>query len=230
MKLLFFLAAWKRPEITEICFMGLSRLKKTGLFPMEFLAVISEESMIPLCEQYGVKWCMHQNLPLGAKKNFGLSEALKLDWDYIIELGSDDLLKNEVLELYAPFFGHKDYITMDSLVFLNSETGSCRWIKSGSLFGLGRCLSRRVIEEHPKLYADRLNMGLDKNVCFYLARNKILAAIVRGNKPLGIDIKSKVNIWNYNPSLGAKCSFDLAVDGLSGQEIDSIKSLIHVTV
>lgn len=229
MKLLFYLAVWERPEITEICFMGLNRLKNVGLFPVEFLAVISEESMIPLCEKYGVDWCMHENLPLGRKKNFGLSQSLKKDWDYMIELGSDDLLKNELLSLYAPYFGHKQFLVIDSLVFLNSHTGACKCIPSGSRYGLGRCLSRDVVERFPDLYPGNFNQGLDKHIAFTLGRAGILETLVRSSKPLAIDIKSDLNIWSYANSLGSKYPFEDAIDGLSEQEIEAIKSLQYAT-
>lgn len=146
MKILIFLAAWKRPEITEICFMGINRLKKR--FPIDSLCVISEDSMIPLCEKYGIRWTMHENLPLGAKKNHGLNEAMKLEWDYLIEIGSDDLVKDELIELYQQYFGKYDcFGTKDSIV-INSETGECIRLKSDTPYGLGRCISRKVIEQH----------------------------------------------------------------------------------
>lgn len=147
MKVLIFLAAWKRPEITEICFMGLNRLKKTRFAPEAF-CVISEESMIPLCEQYGIKWVMHENFPLGAKKNFGLSEALKLEWDYLIEIGSDDLVKNELLELYEKYFGKYDCFGTKSTIVINSFDGECIHLKSDTPYGLGRAISRKAIEKH----------------------------------------------------------------------------------
>src|SRR5688572_7778218 len=127
-KLLIFLAVWKRPEITEICFMGINRLRKSGLFPIEAFAVISEESMIPLCEKYDVQYCFYKNQPLGEKKNYGLSQAMKKDFDYLIEIGSDDLLKTELLEAYAPYFGHKHFIGLSSFYYLNSEDFECRKI------------------------------------------------------------------------------------------------------
>lgn len=228
MKLLFYLAVWKRPEITEICFMGLNRLRQTG-FEMEFLAVISEESMIPLCDKYGVKYCFHQNLPLGKKKNFGLAQALKLDWDYIIELGSDDLIKNELIEKYAPFFGERDYLGIDSVAFLNSKNGSCRWIQSGSVFGLGRCLSINVLERFTNLYPC-VNSGLDKYIMFNLSKNGVMPKYVKSERPLTIDIKSDVNIWGYDTGIGKKISLCEVIEGLSEGEADAIRSLINVAV
>lgn len=148
MRILVFLAAWKRPEITEICFMGISRLRKNSRLPIEALVVISEDSMIPLCDKYDIKWTFYKNDPLGEKKNHGLNEAMKLEWDYLIEIGSDDLIKDELIELYIPmmekgesFFGTKDAVIIDS------KDGACRRLTSDTPYGLGRCMSRNLLEE-----------------------------------------------------------------------------------
>lgn len=144
MKVLIYLAAWRRPEITEICFKGINRLRSR--LPLEALCVISEHSMIALCERYGIRWTFFENNPLGAKKNHGLNEAMKLDWDYLIEIGSDDLLKNEVIDLYQPYFGRAEYFGMKKLVYLDTTTGACRYYNSDTIFGLGRCMSRAMLE------------------------------------------------------------------------------------
>lgn len=143
--ILVFLAAWKRPEITEICFVGLNRLKRR--FPIETLCVISEESMIGLCDKYGIRWTFYKNEPLGEKKNHGLNEAMKLEWDYLLEIGSDDLVKDELIELYQPYFGKYDLFGTKDAVIINSKDGQCRRLKSDTTYGLGRCISRKVIEE-----------------------------------------------------------------------------------
>lgn len=221
MKLLFFLAAWKRPEITEICFMGLNRLKK--LSNAELFAVISEPEMIPLCEKYGVDWCMTQNFPLGLKKNYGVRQALKKDFDYLIELGSDDLLKNEILDVYkwdAPVLG------LDSAVHLNTKTGSCRLLSSmSSLFGGGRALRRDVLESGD-VWHNNKSTGLDKNSHFNISRKGFLGKRVKTEKPLIVDLKSETNIWRYNSNVGKKYPLDDALKGLSEQEINAIKCLI----
>lgn len=146
MKVLIFLAVWKRPEITEICFMGLNRLRKNSRLPVEAFAVISEESMIPLCEKYGIKYTFYKNEPLGEKKNHGLNEAMKLDWDYLIEIGSDDLLKDELLVKYEPLMGKYDYFGTKDSVIINSKDGRCRRLQSDTVYGLGRCISRNVLK------------------------------------------------------------------------------------
>lgn len=146
MKLLVFLAVWKRPEITEICFVGLNRLIKNSRYPIEAFAVISEESMIPLCDKYNIKWTFYKNEPVGEKKNHGLNEAMKLEWDYLLEIGSDDLVKDELIELYAPNFGKYDLFGTKDAVIINSEDGMCRRLKSDTTYGLGRCMSRKAVD------------------------------------------------------------------------------------
>lgn len=146
MKLLVFLAVWKRPEITEICFVGINRLIRNSQIPIQAFAVISEESMIGLCEKYNIKWTFYKNEPVGEKKNHGLNEAMKLEWDYLLEIGSDDLVKDELVQLYAPFFGKYDLFGTKDAVIINSEDGMCRRLKSDTTYGLGRCISRKALE------------------------------------------------------------------------------------
>lgn len=148
MKILVFLAVWKRPEITEICFMGLERLRNNSSLPIEAFAVISEETMIPLCNKYGIKWTMHPNEPVGNKKNHGLNEAMKLEWDYLIEIGSDDLIKDELIELYRPLMGKVEMFGTKDAIIINSVDGICRRLRSDTPYGLGRCISRSVFEKH----------------------------------------------------------------------------------
>lgn len=146
MRLLVFLAVWKRPEITEICFMGISRLRKNSRLPIETMAVISEESMIPLCEKYNINWTFHENQPLGRKKNHGLNEAMKLEWDYLLEIGSDDLVKDGLIDLYIPFMGKHDLFGTKDAIIINSADGQTRRLRSDTCYGLGRCMSRKMLQ------------------------------------------------------------------------------------
>jgi hypothetical protein len=222
-KLLIFLAVWKRPEITEICFMGINRLRKSGLFPIDVLAVISEVSMITLCKKYDIDYVMYKNEPLGEKKNFGLKVALTKDWDYLIEIGSDDLLKTEILEEYSKYFGKYHLIGLERFIFLNSDDLACREYRNASLFGVGRAMSRESIKNIGELWSNKLNRGLDNNSTAKFHRAKYMD--VRIKKPLAIDIKSQVNIWPFNYLEGKKIDFETAVEGLSQEEINAICSL-----
>lgn len=179
MKILFFLAVWKRPEITEQCFMGLQRLMRHGV---SSLAVISETEMIPLCQKYGIYFCFHGNEPVGMKKNFGLTQALKRDWDYLIELGSDDVIQDGLIDAYMPSMKEgKDFIGARTLLMTDSVTGECREFEfDGELvMGLGRCFSRRLVEHFSGKVLVQMNlplivsdMAVQENECAFLTKEQ----------------------------------------------------------
>lgn len=223
-KLLIFLAVWRRPEITEICFLGINRLRKSGLAPIDAFAVISEESMIPLCKKYGIDYVMHPNYPLGEKKNYGLKAAMQKDFDYLIEIGSDDVLKTEFLSLY-PFekdvYGLKDFIT------LNTDDGACRRLSyRDGAFGVGRAISRRAIESVGQLWHPKQTHGLDNHSEFELSKKGFLMTRIDSEKPLTIDIKGPDNLWPFNYLAGSHYELDDALEGLSEEEINAIKCLV----
>lgn len=224
MKLLVYLAVWKRPEITEICFMGINRLRNAGLFSIQAFAVISEESMIPLCEKYNIDYVMHENKPLGKKKNFGLQAALKHDFDYMIETGSDDLIKTDILTLYP--WGEKHIFGLYDAAMINTATGSCKRLPGNAgMFGAGRAISREAILSGP-IWTDGQNVGLDKISNFKLAERGFMQKRFKCDKPLITALKSETNIWSYKSVPGNKYSFEEAIDGLSVEEITAIKCLI----
>lgn len=127
--------------------MGINRLRESGKFHIDAFAVISEESMKPLCKKYDIDYCFYKNSPLGEKKNFGLTESFKKSWDYMIELGSDDLLKDELLVSYEPWFGKRPILSTDHFFFLDSISGQARRMKSSSLYGIGRAFERKALEK-----------------------------------------------------------------------------------
>lgn len=233
MKILFFLAVWRRPEITEICFMGLNRLKRAGLFPVDFLAVISEDSMKPLCKKYGVDYVVHDNAPLGRKKNFGLTEAFKKDWDYLIELGSDDVLKTELLELYRPHFeSNHPQLGINSFCHLNSEDLNCRLINTATSYGLGRALERSALEKVTKgveIEAIQTLISPGRSVQagqvgFFGKRDALLMERVGQVKVIS---EEKHKLWNdvINKGLDNNSNFFLARSGVMDRRIKSDEPL-----
>lgn len=150
MRVVFFLACWKRPEITELCFMGLKRLMKHDKVNASAFAVISEESMIPLCKKYGIEYLMYENIPVGRKKNAGLDEVLKKDFDYMIELGSDDVIQDKLIDHYLPFMEiGEDFFGSRNFCFIDGPMGQCmEWqCDPDPNFnpGLGRCMSKKLL-------------------------------------------------------------------------------------
>lgn len=228
-KILIFLAVWQRPEITELCFVGIDRLKaNTQDFEIETLAVISEESMISLCEKYNVHHVMHENQPLGQKKNFGLDAARRFNFDYLMEIGSDDLILDELLISYkepinagVKFFGIKD------AAYIDSEAGYCRRLTSNSTYGAGRMIHRNLLEMVGfKMWKDGISKGMDNNSVFAFMKMGIDYKQVNPlDFPCVIDVKSAVNIWPFNHRIGVEYDIDKIFARLSEKEVSLIKGM-----
>ena len=147
-KLKLFLAVWKRPEITELCFLGIQRLKTHPSFDISAFAVISEVDMIGLCEKYDIDWIITENLPLGKKKNFGLRQLSYYDFDFMMEIGSDDLVTNNLLTQYLPYFEKYDFFGISDVAYIESENGECRrLIADKTTYGAGRVISKDLLEK-----------------------------------------------------------------------------------
>ena len=218
-KILIYLAVWRRPKITELCFAGIERLRRS--FNIEALAVISEESMIPLCEKYGVMWVMHSNDWLGKKKNYGLQKAKEIDFDYLMEIGSDDLVLNELIEDYIEnYVGKYDFFGVSDCLWVDTLFGSARRIQSTATYGAGRMISRKALEEVGwKMWTDCINRGMDNNSIFNFQRKKIKYQRVN---PIGfpcvIDVKSDENIWKFDYFRGVEYDISNILDKLSDKE------------
>lgn len=228
-KILVFLALWKRPRITELCFKGLNRLRQHPNFDIQVLAVASEPEMLPLCEKYNVHAVTHENLPLGRKKNFGLQAAKSFEFDYLLEIGSDTLVLNDLLDEYRrSFIGVHHFFGIGDAAFIDSETQECRRVGGASTYGGGRMISRVALEKmNWTIWPDKQNKGLDNASVLKLATQGgfFYQQLKPGSVPLVIDIKSEVNIWPFNHLLGVKYDAERILERLSEDEVETIKEL-----
>jgi len=149
LKIKILVCVWQRPEITRICFEGIKRLQKK--FDIDPVIIYSEKSMSSLIAKYKFEKYFHENLPLGRKFNFGIEMALKSEWDYLMTLGSDNLITDSLIELYKKYEG-KDAFGIDTAYLYNSETGEAGVFKNGYAIGAGRMLARRVVETQTEVY------------------------------------------------------------------------------
>lgn len=229
--ILVYLAVWRRPEVTKLCFLGLDRIRKHKAFNIQCLAVISEPDMIPLCESHNIKWVMYQNYPLGKKKNYGLKAASQYDFDYLLEIGSDDIITDALLDQYLDYFNRYEFFGVSDIAYIESESGECRRLISHSTtYGAGRCISREILEKADwKLWKDDLNRGLDNdsnrkinNLGYHFHKVKPI------DEPGLIDVKSGENIWKFNYFLGKEYNPSKMLSSLSQSELNCLNSLQNV--
>ena len=226
--ILIYTALWKRPEITKICFEGIKRLQDYDRtrFNIKVLCVVSSDSDKHLCNDYGFNYCTADNKPLGKKWNTGLRFALdNLNWEYLIQIGSDDLLDGHLLESYELVMqkgwhhaGVRDlYFVEPTERKAIKYTYSSRFLR---LIGAGRIFSRTALDTTYPLWDDNLNKSLDHS-----SENRLILAgyppyFIETDEPRVIDIKSVVNIWPYSH----------IEDGGQGEGVDIDEALSFVGV
>lgn len=210
MKVLITVAVWKRPEIFHIMTAGLQRMRTV----MDDLGVDSQVLFIldqtdqENCEHvYDMQRCDHNllhtvisnDMPLGERMNRAMLDANGLDWDYMMQMGSDDIITDAgVLSLMAyawsgcPFFGFRQ------LYLVDSKTKMMKQLLTPNTFGAGRMISRSLVDKTHTLWDANQRSGLDgrmqENV--YGATNQ-MPYIVNCYRPSVFDIKSDLNINNY---------------------------------
>ena len=203
MKILIFAAVHERQDITELFLMGVERLRLYSGHQIDLFCVCSSETDSKYLKSKNVEHCIHENKPLSLKMEFGFKEAIKKDFDYLLRMGSDDLLDHEVFPKYYNELMTKGvhYFGLKMIGAVNSNTlDSCiykyNYHRNDMILGGGSMMSRWLCDkfkDKPLYSIRKLSQGLD------LASEKEIKKVcslhpVRTDKPMLVDIKSKINI------------------------------------
>ena len=163
--------------------------------------VLSEGSFEIMCDEFGFDWVYEENIPVGNKINTGIKHTLKYDYDYLMMMNSDDVVKAELLDkYYEPFFESLNpYFGVDKVTYVNWETKEAREFQYDySVLGIGKMIRRDVVEMFKgNLYDDRLSKGLDDHMMDRMISAKIFPTFVKYEGMLAMDFKSEVNIWSW---------------------------------
>ena len=146
MKVLIYFAVHQRLEILKVCLAGIKRLQKhsTAIEYIPF-AVCSTKKESTVLSHHGVQNIIHPNQPLGAKKNAGLRAALLLEWDYLLELGSDDLIHESLMDAYLTYMqSGVDFFGVRKVMFYDTISKQVAQWENGFVIGAGRMIKRSV--------------------------------------------------------------------------------------
>jgi len=149
MKVLFFIPAWERRDITRICYEGLKRVIADAppKIECEAFIVASNDADEKLADEFDFTVYRHENHPLGAKFNAGMKEALKKEWDYVWQLNSDDVLSTDIWKAFLPFFQRKtDFWGVERLYFYDMPTGRMKTYRYFDGCGI-RVIKRALVEK-----------------------------------------------------------------------------------
>jgi hypothetical protein len=222
-KNLFLIPIWKRPEITEICLRNLIE------FDQGILCIVSNDEDQCLCKELGVNHIRYSNEKLGEKWNRGLASARELEWDYLVTLGSDDIVKESLFDFYISC-NKMDMVITDKIHFIDTITGKATITGeiSRARIGAGRRISRKVIEAcNYKLWSDEKNRSLDQDSNATINRAGFSTAELR-TIPHIVGLKSEVNIWKYShlEARGKNVSIESALVGVLPSTKEAILKIL----
>lgn len=201
-------AIHNRREIAEIYANRLNRAICNANVTNKYVpyAVLTIHESIPKdMEDYSITWAYNE--PLGRKWNIGMQDVANyVSPDYVMILGSDDLISSSFLE----HIDHKinqgyELIGIRDLYFysLNPRRikyGECGyWAGRGKLLGVGRTVHRRLLEKVDWApWGETKNSGLDgsmlKNIRPYLDEGKMTTFTLKETGTYCLDIKTEGNI------------------------------------
>lgn len=207
-KICLYVAIWQRPAVTVACFHNIKRLVeyRPQLFEIIPHFVLSEEWAAQLCDEFGFAYTRAQNKPLGRKMNKGMREALKSEWDWLMQLGSDDFIEPKFLDYYWPYLQHEQFFGMRHLLVMDGRSGDLMSVGTEHVFGAVRCIKRGLVEAAMSaqgwLWEHKLNRGLDGSSMKSIGKHTGVMP-----KPVSVpvflfDFKTKENINSFEKMAG----------------------------
>jgi len=221
------LPIWGRKAITLLCFKSLKALKEKYNF--EVMCVVSESWAKMEAFNHGFKWVEVDNYDLGHKMNVGVDAVMKLDFDYMMNLGSDDIINEKMFEIYEPYINKGvGMFGITEVTFVDSQSKECKTCDYQIMIGAGRMISKRyldqfvIVDGKSIMYDKGISKGLDMNS---MKKIKASHTEIKSKDNLIWDIKSDSNIWVYNNIGGTSVDFETGTKGMPTEQLDAILEL-----
>lgn len=235
MRIAIYFAVHRRLDILKTFLKGLERLQQDHE-DIEFIpfAVYSSDDEGEILK--GVRSLKHDNEYLGRKKNAGLRELLKLDWDYMIEVGSDDLLSSDLIDFYRPYFDQGVKVFgIRECYFVEMSTGKvAHWVHDYAI-GAGRCFKRSVFDDLGGCWRVRYLRGLTgdnycissgtiENMPIYKAKRFIDGGLCE----LVDDVSKPFDMWTdtRQEALDGDSEFRLGMNGVNVKVLEVDRPMV----
>lgn len=227
LKLAIITAVWKRPEVFKMFAQGIHALAPTFErlnVDCQVMIAGSEGSLSKnMVLEQGPPFNTYsetENQPLAQKVNLPLRAARTWGADYVLCVGSDDIISPELMELYigamrknADFIGVTDFYFYDTLTKTAAYWGGYREpFRKGVTCGAGRVISKRLLDLWQwKIWETKHNSVLDTSIDEKLkaVEHKQCIFAMKDYGVMAVDIKSSTNMtpfkmWDNTKKIDAK--------------------------
>ena len=225
MRIALLITTHERPEITDICFQGVHRgmylFDALGLKLIPYIAV-SDTPNLDVAKAYDFNILLTKNEQIGRKHNELLAHAMTDNWQYMMQLGSDDLITDAGwLRLAACIVENRLAFGFSSVYYWKYNSAEIKYYSGKLVFGAGRTLRRDVIENTLNVFntfwPDHQIRGLDGASASRFSRawqikNGFPLKIISMPAANIIDIKSATNINSWESVQGRLLKYKKLTD------------------
>lgn len=223
---------YKRPQILKLFCASIKRLRaEAGInFPV---VVVSEPEDRSMCDSYNIGHIVHPNNPCSEKWNVGTMYLQELGVDYIIVMGTDDIMSTDCLRnIMVEMNNDIDLIGIKSLYVYDADgkyRGTLKRITSKNFFGVGKTINKRVLDAvnwRPWEYHTPRNWGMDAICSRNIAPHVRTTAVAKG---VVVDCKTKESLNKFtmfhNNRHGRDVDKNIFYDILSKEELGILNGI-----
>lgn len=216
---------FRRPTILRLWIASIERLRRDcGDFPA---VCVSEKDDEAICQRHNITHITMINNPISSKWNAGFRFMRDQDVDYVVVLGSDDIMSSHYLSNAMEAMTHNpDVVYTKSIYFYDGEKkGHVYKYSDARELGVGRCIHRDVLDQINWIpYPQHLTFGLDgalrKRIMPYVKTKIEIEGVI-------VDVKTKMNmnsirVWQNK---GIICSPAVFIDYLSDREKELLERI-----
>lgn len=225
MKLAIVTGVWKRPEVFEIFARGIKELYHFKDIEIVTIVAGSElERSKKMVLKHGFTYIEIKNNPLATKMNATLIVAKQIEADYVLCLGSDDIIHPELMAKYIElmkqgfdFIGVLDFYFYDTKSKKAAYWGGYRDSKrTNHTCGAGRIISKRLLDKFNwKIWENQQSHMLDNSFQDKLKATQHSSCVfsLKDYDLYGLDIKSGTNmtifkLWDNTNYIEKSTIFD----------------------
>jgi hypothetical protein len=253
MKLALVAPVHNRPLVTRLWHVAARRVARSWEPHHETRVYVAGDQDVhrALASEFGATFIEVPNLPLGAKINAPTEAAWRWGADYVVTLGSDNIITPTLAQQYWTVFtgGGSDvptpYIGLRSLRVIEPTTqralhvrGHAHPSRIGETIGPGRTFSRALLDAlHGRPWPDKLSRGADFRVTLRLRQlgHRAPTCVLEGNGDAYLlDIKGVANMWSFDhlarvTHIAVPDDYERMLAALPREEWEIVRQLEHAT-
>ena len=157
-----------------------------------------------IAERAGAHYIEHENRPLGAKWNAALAEAMTMDPDAVMVLGSDDIIPASTFRFLVAQSMHRPFVGLLDFIAYRKDLGEV-WYwpgyqtrRAGEPVGSGRIIHGDVLRTmQGQLWAGDEEEGLDGSATCWLKAHGIEPHGVWGGRDTVVAVRAGENMTRW---------------------------------